>query len=120
MKTGVAILAYAATQTTHMTTQTAFDFGIKSEMVERFEAFDQENPHVYQLFDRFTLHAIDAGRTRFSAWAVVNRIRWFTSIETTDADYKINNDFIALYARKFMRQRPQYDGFFSIKEMTRI
>ena len=103
-----------------MITQTVFDFGIKSELEARFETFDRENPHVYRLFDRFTLQAVNAGRTRFSAWAVVNRIRWFTSIETTDQDYKINNDFIALYARKFMRLHPEHGGIFSIKEMTRV
>jgi hypothetical protein len=51
---------------------------------------------------------------------IANRIRWETSIETYSVEeYKISNDYIALYARKFMQDHPSYDGFFKIKEMKR-
>jgi hypothetical protein len=40
-------------------------------------------------------------------------------IVTTGDDYKISNDYIALYARLFMHHYPQYDGFFRTKPMKR-
>ena len=86
---------------------------------EKFTDWDKENPKVYQLFCRFTFEAIERGHKRLSAWMIANRIRWETSVVTTGNDYKISNDFIALYARKFMEQYPQYDGFFKTKTMKR-
>ena len=50
---------------------------------------------------------------------IVNRIRWETAVVTTGDDYKVSNDFIALYARKFMEDYPKYKGFFVTKEMKR-
>ena len=80
----------------------------------------KKNPHVYELFKRFTLIAINKGHKKCSAWLIVNRIRWETSIETTGDDFKISNDFIAYYARLFMHDYPQYEGFFRIKRLTRL
>ena len=71
------------------------------------------------LFNDFTFQAISNGHKRLSAWMIANRIRWETQIETVNDDYKISNDYIALYSRKFMKDYPQYDGFFKIKEMKR-
>ena len=80
----------------------------------------KENPHVYRLFEEFTFRAIKKGHKRLSAWLVVNRIRWETSIETTGDDFKISNDYIALYARYFMHKHPRYEGFFKTKKMKRV
>mgnify|MGYP006430919733 FL=1 len=79
----------------------------------------KENPHVYALFERFTLRAISKGKTRLSAWLVVNRIRWETDVETSGDDFRISNDWIAFYARLFMALNPQYDGIFVTKKMKR-
>lgn len=87
---------------------------------EKFELFHEENPHVYDMFCKFTMQAINRGHKRLSAWMVANRIRWETSIETTGNEYKISNDFIALYARKFMEDHPEHEGFFKIKAMKRV
>lgn len=80
----------------------------------------KKNPHVYELFKKFTFVAINRGHRNLSAWLIVNRIRWETSIETTGCDFKISNDFIAYYARLFMHEHPEYDGFFRIKRLTRL
>ena len=81
-----------------------------------FETFHQANPHVYRLFKRFTFDAIRAGRKRFSSDAVLHRIRWYTNIETTDeAGFKINDHWTAFYARLFMRDHPEHEGFFALR-----
>jgi hypothetical protein len=77
------------------------------------------NPHVYELFKRFTWQAINSGHKHLSAWLIVNRIRWETSIETKGDDFKISNDFIAFYSRLFMHEFPQYQGFFRTKQLKR-
>lgn len=89
-------------------------------LTDKFNQYHKDNPQVYELFKRFTFMAIRRGHNRLSAWMIANRIRWETSIETFSVDeYKISNDYIALYARMFMRDHPEYDGFFKTKEMKR-
>lgn len=89
------------------------------DLKQRWWAWHNKNPHVWKLFEKFTLMAISKGHKNLSAWLVVNRIRWETSIETQGDDFKISNDFIALYARYFMHKYPQYNGFFRTKQMKR-
>jgi hypothetical protein len=79
----------------------------------------KQNPHVYELFEKFTLDAISKGHDRLSAWLIVNRIRWETAVETRGDDFKISNDFIAYYARLFMHNHPRYEGFFKTKTLRR-
>lgn len=89
-------------------------------LTKRFEEFHAANPHVYALFSKYTKEAIDSGKHRMSHWLVINRIRWDSEVLTQNTDgYKISNDFIALYARKFMAENPMYKGFFGVKEMKR-
>ncbi len=87
---------------------------------EKFDIWNEENPEVYKLFCKFTFQAIERGHKSLSAWMIVNRIRWETSVVTTGDEYKVSNDFVALYARKFMGDYPQYDGFFRVKKMKRL
>lgn len=94
---------------------------MEKTLSERFEEFDTKNPHIYKLFCKYTKQAVDSGKDRLSHWLVVNRIRWDTEVVTiTDEKYKISNDFIALYARKFMKDFPEHEGFFKTKEMKRV
>jgi len=85
----------------------------------RWWTWHKKNPQVYQLFEKFTFEAINKGHRKLSAWLIVNRIRWETMVVTTGEDFKISNDFIALYARLFMHDHPQCQGFFRIKAMKR-
>mgnify|MGYP003639177176 FL=1 len=77
----------------------------------------EKNPHIYPLFERFCKEALGAGHQKLSAWLIVNRIRWETSVVTRDGDFKISNDFIAYYGRLFIYYNPQYHGFFSTKKL---
>lgn len=89
-------------------------------LTERFIDFDSKNPHIYGLFCKYTNEAIAAGKTKLSHWLIVNRIRWDAEVTTnTNEPYKISNDFIALYARKFIADHPRYKDFFDTKEMKR-
>ena len=88
-----------------------------SSVKRKWWAWHKQNPHVYELFTKFTMQAINRGHRKLSAWLIINRIRWETSIETNGDDFKISNDFIAYYSRLFMHDYPQYQGFFRTKSL---
>jgi hypothetical protein len=84
-----------------------------------FEQYDFLNPHVWELFKQFTFEIIQTGHTQFSADSILHRIRWETSIVTKGSHHKINNNFSADYARKFMIQFPEHKQFFEIRKRNK-
>lgn len=86
-----------------------------ADLKETFDEFDRDNPHVYDLFVKYALEAKARGRTRFSISMITERIRWYTAIETSDPDFKINNNHRAFYARKLMED-PRFTGMFVVRE----
>ena len=95
-----------------MTSQIEISFDVpKPKQSQSFEEFDEDNPVVWDLFKRFTGEAIDAGLEHFGSQAILERIRWETTISTSGV-FKINNNFGPFYARKFHRHYPNHDGFF--------
>lgn len=83
----------------------------------RFEAFHRDNPHVYELFKKYTLEAIASGRETYSTISIFERIRWYTDIETQGDPFKINQNFATYYGRQFMRDHPEHDGFFRTRKL---
>jgi hypothetical protein len=84
---------------------------------QKFEEYHLENPHVYGLFIRYARMALDRGFTRFSAKAIFERLRWHYNFETKDAqEFKLNNSYTAYYARKAMREFPEFKDFFELRE----
>ena len=79
----------------------------------------KNNPEFYKLWCHYTFVAIKRGHKNFSGWAVANRVRWETEVETTGSNYKVPNDYIALYCRLFMHHYPKHKGFFRTKTMKR-
>lgn len=80
-----------------------------------------EHPRIYGLFKQFTFELISDGFENYSADAVMHRVRWETKATcqpkpgqrlNPDEPYKINNNYVAHYARMFMAEFPRYDGFF--------
>ncbi len=80
-----------------------------------FEQYDLQNPGVWKFFQQFTFEVIHAGHDRFPADSILRRIRWETTVVTNDAHFKIDNNYSADYARKFMLVFPQYNNFFEIR-----
>lgn len=88
-------------------------------IAEDFERFDWDNPEVYQLFCRFTFDLIEAGHKKVGAKMIAERIRWegFMTKKPKSQGYKINNVYIAHYARKFMRKFPQHKDKFETRKL---
>jgi hypothetical protein len=78
----------------------------------KFREFHRDNPHVYEMWERFTFEAINKGYQHIGAAMVRERIRWETGITTTGSNYKISNMFTPYYARLFMKKHPEHEGFF--------
>lgn len=94
----------------------AFDH-IDKNLLARFKAYHAENPHVYQAFKDLAFEMMLTGRNKYSAWTIINKIRWDQDIKTKGDDFSINNDFIAIYARLFEFHYPNFAGFFSVRSM---
>ena len=83
-----------------------------------FNDFNESNPLLWKYFERFTLEAINQGHRKISHWLIINRIRWEVTMSTTSEDFKISNNYIAFYARLFIKTYPQYSFIFNLKRMT--
>lgn len=93
---------------------------IVKSLVERFNDYHEANPDIYAMFELFSGEVVKTGKRKFSAWAIINRIRWESEIVVNSEEpFKICNDFIALYARKYMADHPEHGQLFNIKEMKR-
>lgn len=93
-------------------------FNLESrERFERWAAFHRANPGVYELFRRFAVQALEkGGRRRFGARMIGERIRWYTAIETTDVDFKVNDHYWPYYARLLMLTEERFAGFFERRD----
>lgn len=89
------------------------------EMIAQFKAFHRQHPEVYAAFVQYTFELINAGRTHGAAKMVIERMRWESHVNAAyGSDFKINNNYAPLYARMFMHNYKQYDGFFRTRRMT--
>ena len=100
-----------------MTNKTRFE-----EMRDQVSRFHHAHPEVFDLFVRFTMDRIHKGFKHYSVNAIFERIRWeCDSIGGNDqATFKLNNNYRAFYARRFMRMYPEHEGFFRTRKQTSV
>lgn len=67
------------------------------------------------LFDRLALEIIKLGHKRYSADAILHRIRWHYHIEKGDLDFKCNNNWTSKLSRWFLARHPTHSQFFEIR-----
>ena len=68
------------------------------------------------LFERLALEVAKAGFARYSADAVLHRIRWHEQIERGNRGFRANNNWTAPLARWFLKRNPQLPGFFELRD----
>lgn len=88
----------------------------EATIAERFQAFHEANPHVYEALRDMALWLKDQGK-RAGMKLLFEQLRWLSLIQTDGEPYKLNNDFTGRYARLIMEQEPQLDGYFEIREL---
>ena len=89
------------------------------EMREKYLKFNKEHPEVWDMFVRFSKEIISKGYKNYSVNAVFERIRWEKDIGGDGINqFKLNNNYRAFYARKFMDMFPEHKGFFRTRTQT--
>jgi len=81
---------------------------------ENFEDYHKENPGVWKLFEHYALLATSK-RKRYSARGIFHQIRWHTMMKEKNGEYKIDAGWTSHYARKFIDEHPEYEGFFETR-----
>lgn len=87
---------------------------------DRFVAFHLSNLDVYAEFEASAIKMRATGRKKYSAWTIIQAIRWGRDVKTQGAVFKINNDHIAFYARLLVHNQPDFDGFFDLRSMKMV
>lgn len=73
-------------------------------------------PEVCRLFEKVTHELIDLGFGRYSADAILHRLRWEMQVDRGDRGFRVNNDWAAPLARWFLARNPRAAGFFELRE----
>ena len=89
-------------------------------LLAKFKVFHQKNPFLYAKFKEYAYMIRSKGHKKYSAWTIINIIRWEEDLKTTGSVFKISNDFIALYARLLVYHDKSFEGFFELKKMKRV
>jgi len=79
-----------------------------------FQKYNEENPHIWAEFVRYSFAAKKRGFHRYSAKGIFEIIRWHTKTEGNDG-FKLNNNYHADYARKMMEEYPEFKDFFEVR-----
>ena len=90
----------------------------KLTLDERFEAWVKDNPHIVDCFLRFAREARDSGRRHFGIGVIAERVRWYTSVESKQDDYRINNSYRSRLARLLVERDPSLAGMFEFRKLT--
>ena len=88
-----------------------------SAMFADYKRWDDLNPHFYPLFCRFADQLAARGYRNISSKLLFERIRWESMIQTSGEEWKLNNNYTSIYARRFMRDFPRHDGLFRLREL---
>lgn len=90
--------------------------GIDPKLLASFKIYHAKYPKVWHLFWKYCKEMQSHGRKRYSAWAIINRIRWDHDVAHTE-QFKIRNEYIALYSRMMIYNCPEFKDFFLLKKM---
>lgn len=82
-----------------------------------FNTFNEENPHIFKVFEEQVLAAITKGRNKISAKLIVNWIRWNCFLESSDKNFKINDAYQSYYARHFVEKHPEHKNVFDFRKL---
>ena len=67
---------------------------------------------VCKLFEQMTFSVLRSGFDKYSARAVMHRMRWHEHVEKGNREFKFNNNWTPYLARWFEAKHPEYNGFF--------
>ena len=89
---------------------------LKSMPRAEFVQWIYDNEKIYSAFRQFAIEAINKRRTRFSAYMIRERVRWYTDIEY-GGKFKISNNVTPYMSRLLALDIPILDKIFARKEI---
>lgn len=85
---------------------------------ERFEAFHEANPQVYEALVKMARKLVAMGRKKIGIAMLFEVLRWNHAIRTVgDVDFKLNDNFTSRYARLIASQEPDLAGVFELRQL---
>lgn len=82
----------------------------------RFAEFLAVHPEVWDLFVHFTRDRIRRGFIRYSADAILHRIRFETEHALDDGTgFRVNNNWTPFFARRWREQFPEFADLFQTR-----
>jgi hypothetical protein len=81
----------------------------------KFNNFHAKNPAVYENMVKMAKDLKEHGHSKIGFQMLIEVIRWRSMLQTTDLDFKINNNYGARYARLIMSENPDLDGIFELR-----
>lgn len=72
-------------------------------------------PDVVRLFEQLSIQIAERGFVKYSARAVLHRIRWHYHIDKGDKSFKCNNNWTPRLSRWFMDKHPELGEFFETR-----
>ena len=88
----------------------------RGSIEERFKKFHKENPHIYEKIVELALWLKGRGLQKCGIALIFERMRWNHAINTKADDFKLCNDYRAMYARKVMEEDLRLGEFFTVRE----
>jgi hypothetical protein len=90
-----------------------------ASIADRFEEFHRANPAVYSTLVALARQwASKTGNRKLGMKTLYERTRWEISLDTSDPNFKLNNNFTAFYSRLIMEQEPDLAGMFDCRCST--
>ena len=71
---------------------------------------------VCDLFEKLAFRVARGGFDRYSADAILHRIRWHFQMEKKETDFRANNNWTPELARWFIARNPHMSNFFELRE----
>lgn len=84
---------------------------------EKAQFWIDANPALMRRFINFARDAKAQGREHLGIALLVERVRWYGTVEHKEEDFKISNNHRAYIAREIMLRAPDLAGFFITKEL---
>lgn len=91
---------------------------IESRLERAFVDFHANNPHVYERLVKLARDLVARGHRKLGIGMLYEVVRWMQYMETTDTDFKLNNNHRSRYARLIMSQEPDLAEVFETRELA--
>lgn len=82
------------------------------------QTFDRENPHVKVELVKLIVQLKGRGHVVYSIRGLFEVLRFRRAMETADrfSEWKLNNNYCSYYARQIMKEYPEHEGFFRLRD----